>query len=268
MAVLVSTLACARPSGRTGGHRGEPARGPRHLRFRLARQGPAHGRAHPRARVHVLHVDRRAERQGRDARVPGRHRLRPHAFAPHRRAREAGRVDRGGQQQVGGSGPVSRRGGARRPDLRPDMGVDDRIGGSCCPSTASIARRPRRRRHERHTPRERWDEQLPLGRWLEAVASPQPLPAGGRVASIAGAFAAALVEKIGRIVLRSPKRIRAPPGRRGHRGAGRRAAPAAPRRGRGRRSRLRGRHGGATCRALADARFPCTTRNCRRRDCR
>ena len=55
--------------------------------------------------------------------------------------------------------------------------------------------------------RERWDEQLPLGRWLEAVASPQPLPAGGRVAAIAGAFAAALVEKIGRIVLRSPKRI-------------------------------------------------------------
>ena len=55
--------------------------------------------------------------------------------------------------------------------------------------------------------RERWDEQLPLGRWLEAVASPQPLPAGGRVASIAGALAAALVEKIGRIVLRSPKRI-------------------------------------------------------------
>lgn len=54
--------------------------------------------------------------------------------------------------------------------------------------------------------RERWDEQLPLGRWLEAVASPQPLPAGGRVASLAGAFAAALVEKIGRIVLRSPKR--------------------------------------------------------------
>ena len=55
-------------------------------------------------------------------------------------------------------------------------------------------------------PRERWDEQLPLGRWFEAVASPQPLPAGGRVASLAGAFAAALVEKIGRIVLRSPKR--------------------------------------------------------------
>lgn len=54
--------------------------------------------------------------------------------------------------------------------------------------------------------RERWDEELPLGRWLEAVASPQPLPAGGRVASVAGAFAAALVEKIGRIVLRSPKR--------------------------------------------------------------
>lgn len=54
--------------------------------------------------------------------------------------------------------------------------------------------------------RERWDEHLALGRWLEAVASPQPLPAGGRVASIAGAFAAALVEKIGRIVLRSPKR--------------------------------------------------------------
>lgn len=54
--------------------------------------------------------------------------------------------------------------------------------------------------------RERWDEALPLGRWLEAVASPQPLPAGGRVASLAGAFAAALVEKIGRIVLRSPKR--------------------------------------------------------------
>jgi formiminotetrahydrofolate cyclodeaminase len=55
-------------------------------------------------------------------------------------------------------------------------------------------------------PRERWDEQLPLGRWFEAVASPQPLPAGGRVASLAGAFAAALVEKIGRIVLRSPRR--------------------------------------------------------------
>jgi formiminotetrahydrofolate cyclodeaminase len=54
--------------------------------------------------------------------------------------------------------------------------------------------------------RERWDEQLPLGRWLEAIASPQPLPAGGRVASIAGALAAALVEKIGRIVLRSQKR--------------------------------------------------------------
>jgi formiminotetrahydrofolate cyclodeaminase len=47
---------------------------------------------------------------------------------------------------------------------------------------------------------ERWDEALPLGRWLEAVASPQPLPAGGRVASVAAAFAAALVEKIGRIV--------------------------------------------------------------------
>ena len=54
--------------------------------------------------------------------------------------------------------------------------------------------------------RERWDDALPLGRWLEAVASPQPLPAGGRVASVAGAFAAALVEKIGRIVLRSPSR--------------------------------------------------------------
>ena len=57
-----------------------------------------------------------------------------------------------------------------------------------------------------HPPRERWDEQLALGRWLEAIASPQPLPAGGRVASIAGALAAALVEKIARIVLRSPKR--------------------------------------------------------------
>ena len=54
--------------------------------------------------------------------------------------------------------------------------------------------------------RERWDEHLPLGRWLDAVASAQPLPAGGRVASVAAAFAAALVEKIGRIVLRSPKR--------------------------------------------------------------
>jgi formiminotetrahydrofolate cyclodeaminase len=54
--------------------------------------------------------------------------------------------------------------------------------------------------------RERWDDQLPLGRWLEAIASPQPLPAGGRVASIVGALAAALVEKIGRIVLRSPRR--------------------------------------------------------------
>jgi formiminotetrahydrofolate cyclodeaminase len=57
-----------------------------------------------------------------------------------------------------------------------------------------------------HPPRERWDEHLALGRWLEAVASPQPLPAGGRVASLAGAFAAALLEKIGRIVLRSPRR--------------------------------------------------------------
>jgi formiminotetrahydrofolate cyclodeaminase len=54
--------------------------------------------------------------------------------------------------------------------------------------------------------RECWDDALPLGRWLEAVASPQPLPAGGRVASLAAAFAAALVEKIGRIVLRSPRR--------------------------------------------------------------
>ena len=54
--------------------------------------------------------------------------------------------------------------------------------------------------------RERWDDALPLGRWLDAVAAPQPLPAGGRVASLAGAFAAALVEKIGRIVLRSPGR--------------------------------------------------------------
>jgi formiminotetrahydrofolate cyclodeaminase len=53
---------------------------------------------------------------------------------------------------------------------------------------------------------ERWDDALPLGRWLEAVASPQPLPAGGRVASLAGAFAAALVEKIGHIVLRSAAR--------------------------------------------------------------
>jgi formiminotetrahydrofolate cyclodeaminase len=54
--------------------------------------------------------------------------------------------------------------------------------------------------------RERWDDELPLGRWLDAVAAPQPLPAGGRVASIALAFAAALVEKIARIVLRSPAR--------------------------------------------------------------
>jgi formiminotetrahydrofolate cyclodeaminase len=54
--------------------------------------------------------------------------------------------------------------------------------------------------------RERWDEELPLGRWLDAVAAPQPLPAGGRVASISLAFAAALVEKIARIVLRSPSR--------------------------------------------------------------
>lgn len=54
--------------------------------------------------------------------------------------------------------------------------------------------------------RERWDEDLPLGRWLDAVAAPQPLPAGGRVASINLAFAAALVEKIARIVLRSPGR--------------------------------------------------------------
>jgi formiminotetrahydrofolate cyclodeaminase len=55
--------------------------------------------------------------------------------------------------------------------------------------------------------RERWDDALPLGRWLEAVAAPQPLPAGGRVASLVGAFAAALVEKIGRIVLRSQGRV-------------------------------------------------------------
>lgn len=26
--------------------------------------------------------------------------------------------------------------------------------------------------------REKWDENLPLGRWLEAIAAPQPLPAG------------------------------------------------------------------------------------------
>lgn len=53
---------------------------------------------------------------------------------------------------------------------------------------------------------ERWDADLPLGRWLDAVASARPLPAGGRVAAITATFAAALVEKVARIVLRSPSR--------------------------------------------------------------
>lgn len=54
--------------------------------------------------------------------------------------------------------------------------------------------------------REKWDENLPLGRWLEAIAAPQPLPAGGRVAAITLALASSLVEKIARIVLRSARR--------------------------------------------------------------
>ncbi len=53
---------------------------------------------------------------------------------------------------------------------------------------------------------ERWDADLSLGRWLDAVASERPLPAGGRVAAISATFAAALVEKVARIVLRSPSR--------------------------------------------------------------
>lgn len=53
---------------------------------------------------------------------------------------------------------------------------------------------------------ERWDADLSLGRWLDAVASARPLPAGGRVAAITATFAAALVEKVARIVLRSPTR--------------------------------------------------------------
>ena len=239
------------------GHRGQPARGTRHLRFRMARQGRPHRRAHPRTRIHVLHVERRAERQGRDARVPRGHGLHPHAVAAHRRAREAGWIDGAGQQQVGGSGPVSRRGGARRPDLRPDMAVEEgSVGhpvralrqsstvraGDCMSDTA---------------PRERWDEQLPLGRWFEAVASPQPLPAGGRVASLAGAFAAALVEKIGRIVLRSPKRSALHPAAEDVAARAAAAASADPRRGRSRRPCLRGRHRCATfgcCRLGSTAR--------------
>lgn len=51
-----------------------------------------------------------------------------------------------------------------------------------------------------------WTSELSLAGWLEAVAEPRPLPAGGRVASIAAAFAAALTEKVARIVLRSPAR--------------------------------------------------------------
>jgi formiminotetrahydrofolate cyclodeaminase len=50
------------------------------------------------------------------------------------------------------------------------------------------------------------DAQHPLSAWLDAVASDRPLPAGGRVASVAAAFAAALVEKIARIVQGSPRR--------------------------------------------------------------
>ncbi len=53
---------------------------------------------------------------------------------------------------------------------------------------------------------ERWDADLSLGRWLDAIASARPLPAGGRVAAITATFAAALVEKVARIVLRSPTR--------------------------------------------------------------
>ena len=53
---------------------------------------------------------------------------------------------------------------------------------------------------------DRAGEELPLGRWLDAVASHRPLPAGGRVAAITLTFGAALVEKIGRIVLRSTSR--------------------------------------------------------------
>ena len=41
------------------------------------------------------------------------------------------------------------------------------------------------------------DPQRSLIDWLDAVASDHPLPAGGRVASVAAAFAAALVEKDG-----------------------------------------------------------------------
>jgi len=50
------------------------------------------------------------------------------------------------------------------------------------------------------------DPQRSLIDWLDAVASDHPLPAGGRVASVAAAFAAALVEKVARIVQRSPSR--------------------------------------------------------------
>lgn len=53
---------------------------------------------------------------------------------------------------------------------------------------------------------EKLDAQRPLTAWLDAVASDRPLPAGGRVASVVAAFAAALVEKVARIVHRSPNR--------------------------------------------------------------
>ena len=47
--------------------------------------------------------------------------------------------------------------------------------------------------------------------WLDAVSSDRPLPAGGRVASVAAALAAALVEKVARIVQRAPKRAASHP---------------------------------------------------------
>lgn len=50
------------------------------------------------------------------------------------------------------------------------------------------------------------DAGRPLANWLDAVASDRPLPAGGRVASVTAAFAAALVEKVAQIVRRSPGR--------------------------------------------------------------
>ena len=159
------------------------------------------------SRVHLFHVHGGPERQGGDARIPRGHRLRPHAVAPHRCAREGGGVDRRDQQQVGGRGTVSRRGGARRPDLWPDLGLEHRplapAGRALHQPEAVRARRP----HERAS----------TTRALGRAPAARALARGSRVTAalarrrpsgvhLGRVRRCALVEKIGRIVLRSPKR--------------------------------------------------------------